>query len=56
MNTSKGGSHQPKDGDDVHQSISFLNLQGQRGQDVYCISSNITLIVDKSLNCAIVIN
>ena len=55
MNTSKGGPHQPKDGDDVHQSISFINLQDQRGQDV-CISSNNTLIVDKSLNCAIVSN
>ena len=32
----RGISHEPKDGDDVHQSITFIYLQGQRGQEEWC--------------------
>ena len=32
----RGISHEPKDGDDVHQSITSIYLQGQRGQEEWC--------------------
>ena len=32
----RGISHEPKDGDDVHQSITSIYLQGQKGQEEWC--------------------